>query len=142
MKNEAAKAAAMIRAELKKNGIAASVKSRVYSMGSSVDVRLLADYCPATVAKINEFCGRFQYGHFDGMTDCYEYSNRDESIPQAKFVHVETRYSDELRAAARDYVANIRGIQEHEVEHYTWLAIGGRFGDFWRTRKPRVRAAA
>ena len=142
MKTQAAQAAAMIRAELKKNGIKAQVKSRNFSMGDAVDVRLLADYCPATVAKITEFCGRFQYGHFDGMTDMYEYSNRNDAIPQAKFVHVETRYSDELRAAARDYVANIRGIQEYEIEHYVWLAIGGRFGDFWRTRKPRVRVAA
>ena len=142
MKTQAAKAAAMIRAELKKNGIAARVRSRVYSMGSSVDVYLNGDYAPATIAAVKEFCGKFQYGHFDGMTDCYEYSNRNDSIPQAKFVSVEARYSDALRAEVAAYVANIRGIQEYEIEHYVWLAIGGRFGDFWRTRKPRVRVAA
>lgn len=142
MKTEAAKAANMIRAELKKNGITAKVKSRNFSMGSAVDVTLIGDYCPATIAKVREFCGQFEYGHFDGSTDCYHVSNRRDDLPQAKFVHVETRYSEEIRKAAADYIANIRGIEEYERDRYEWLALSGSWGDFWRTRKPRVRLAA
>jgi hypothetical protein len=142
MKNEAAKAASMIRKHLKANGIQARVKSRVFSMGSSVDVTLLGDYAPAIVKAVSSYCGDFQYGHFDGMTDCYHSSNRNDSLPQAKFVHVAISYSDELRAAARDYVANIRGIEAYEIDQYVWQVLNGSWGSFWRDRKPRVRLAA
>ena len=129
-KSNHAAAAQMIRAELKKNGIRATVKSRVYSGGSSVDVKIQQDVCPATRKQVEAFANRFQYGHFDGMTDSYEYSNRDESLPQVRFVFVTVDYSDEIIEAAKAYAGDA-----------FWPAINGVWGAFWRQHKPRVRLA-
>lgn len=135
-------AAAQIRKMLKKHGIKARVRASSYAGGSSVNVKILDDVLPATLEQIEAFANRYQYGHFDGMTDCYEYSNRNEELPQVKFVFVECRYSDAIRAEAREYIESIEGIHDYEIDQYTSLAIRGRWGDFWSSRKPRIRAAA
>ena len=62
-----AHAAKLIRAELKKNGIAARVKAHTASMTSSVNVYLTNCEAPWVVEAITAFVNRFQYGHFDRM---------------------------------------------------------------------------
>lgn len=136
-----AAAAKIIRAELKRHGIKAQVRARSYAGGSSVDVNLLEDVLPATLREIKAFVSRFQYGHFDGMTDSYEYSNRSEDLPQVRFAFVNPHYSDELRADAEAYVREIQGIAEYEVGRYVSLVLAGTWGDFWTSRKPRARAS-
>lgn len=137
-----AAAAATIRKQLKVAGIKARVRASSYSGGSSVRVQILQDVLPATLHEIESYANQFQYGHFDGMQDLYEFSNRRSDIPQVKFVFVEVKYSDELRAQARAYIEGIHGIESHEIDRYTGLVIAGRWGDFWTARKPRVRATA
>jgi hypothetical protein len=135
-----AEAAKMIRAELKKNGIAASVRAKSYSGGSSIDVRIEQDLTPAGLKEVEIFCGQFEYGHFDGMTDCYHVSNSRDDIPQVSFVFVRVAYSEKIREAAKAYVATIGGLAEHERDTWVHRAISGAdFGHFWRTQKPRVR---
>jgi hypothetical protein len=123
-----AAAAKLIRAELARHGIPALVTSKVYSGGSSITARIQKDIVPATRKAIEAFANRFQYGHFNGMTDSYEYSNRNESLPQVRFVFVEVNYSDELIEASKAYAG----------ERF-WQAISGVWGNFWRDRKPHVR---
>ena len=98
----AALAAKAIRKELKEKfpGVKFSVRSSNFSMGNSVDVSYdtRAHGCPegdgkAPVDKVWAVVGKYQYGHFDGMTDSYEYSNRQDDIPQAKYVHVSQKWS-------------------------------------------------
>ena len=143
MKTEAAQAAAIIRKELKSNGITAKVKSSNYSGGSSIDVTVYQDITPAALDEIKSYCDGFQYGDFDGMTDSYNYrSNRDDR-PTARFVFVSVNYSDEIKAAARAYIDNIDGFNDdYEKQRYTSMALGGSWGDFWTTRKPRIKIAA
>ena len=88
MKTEAAKCGAEVRKYLKALGVSASVKSKNFSMGDSVDVRLTAIVDPDTYALIKNDLRQYQYGHFDGMTDSYEHSNRIADIPQTKYLHV------------------------------------------------------
>lgn len=88
-------AAKMIRAYIKANGIAGIVRSESYSMGSSVRVHV-QDLLPAQYAQLKAFANQFQYGHFDGMIDLYEYSNSREDIPQVKYVFVDNKMSNEL----------------------------------------------
>ncbi len=139
--SEHAAAAKQIRAELKKNGIKASVRASTGSMTSSITVTIQQDLIPAAIAEIKDFCNQYQMGHFDGMTDMYEYSNRRD-LPQVKFVFVNIDYSDELRAEVAEYVASIGGIEAHEQDRYQHIVMNGTWGDFWATRKPRVRVAA
>ncbi len=85
MKTEQAKAAQLIRKELKTAypQTKFSVTSGSGANTSSVNV----DWEDGpTCEVIDKIINKYQYGHFDGMTDMYEHSNSREDIPQAKFV--------------------------------------------------------
>jgi len=104
-KTNQALAAQAIRKELKALGIKASVKSKGYSMGDSVNV-YLSDETPEVVAQVKDLTGKYQYGHFNGMEDIYEYSNCSDDLPQTKFLFVNNEISDELRAKVTTFVDN------------------------------------
>jgi hypothetical protein len=137
-KTSHAAAAAAIRAELKANNIKASVRSRSFAGGNAVDVEILQDVLPATLKEIEAFVGRFQYGHFDGMTDSYSYTNRDESLPQVKYTHVRVTYSAAAWLAAEAFVASCTP-EGYQRENLAYRALNGTWGDFWTARKPRRR---
>ena len=139
MKSIPAQVAAIIRKELKKHGIKARVRSESFSMGNAVNVNIKQDITPGAKKEIEAFCGQFQQGHFNSMEDIYEYSNRNDNIPQVKWVSVEVDYSDEIRQAAKDHIDNIHGIDEWEKDKYAWMALNGSWGEFWTSRKPRIR---
>lgn len=132
----------MIRKALKEHGIKASVRSRSASMMTAIDVTIQQDILPATRKEIEAYVGRFQYGHFDGMTDMYEYSNRDDDLPQVKYTSVRVEYSDELKAAVADYVeqkyADLSKWDRENIEYRT--LIGSENAEFWTSRKARVAA--
>jgi len=95
---QAAQAAKAIKQELYATfpGIEFSVKSSNYSMGSSVDVYYTDG---PTTKEIEALTGKYQYGHFNGMTDMYEVSNSRDDIPQAKFVSVNRKMSEDVAAS-------------------------------------------
>lgn len=143
----AAQAAAMIRKELKANGVKATVRSKTYSGGDSVTVTL-ADPLPAVRREVEAFCDKFQAGRFNGMEDIYEYDNANADLPQVKFVFVQADYSAELKQAAKEYIAaNFCGLEGFEVDRMAYQALSGSLGvvgwrcSFWTDRKPRARAA-
>jgi hypothetical protein len=140
-KSNHAAAAAMIRANLKKHGIKATVHSKDFAGGNSIDVRIAQDLTPAALKEINAYCGQFEYGSFDGMEDIYRYTNHRDDLPQVKYLHVYVDYSDAIRAEAAAYIANIEGLNEYERDRYNWMALCGSWGDFWTDRKPHVRVA-
>ena len=71
-----------------------SVRSDTYSGGSNVNIKWTNG--PTTDA-VNNHVKQFQYGHFDGMIDLYEYSNSRDDIPQVRFVMTD-------RSLDRDFV--------------------------------------
>lgn len=104
-KSEYALAAQEIRKELKSAfpGIKFSVKSSSASMTSSVDIR----WTDGPIAKeVEKITGKYQYGHYDGMTDCYEYSNGRDNIHQAKWVSCNRKYSDTMISKAIEMLLN------------------------------------
>ena len=85
---QAALTAKLIRKELKQlyPNVTFKVRSDNFSMGDSVDViyqdgDLTNDQHRALQ---DELQAKYQYGNFDGMTDSYEYNNRQE--------HAQTKY--------------------------------------------------
>lgn len=148
-----AAAAKMIRAELKKHGISATVRSKSYAGGDSITIGLINEL-PATVAAVKAFAGRFEMGHFDGMRDIYEYSNRNSDLPQVKFVFVQNDLTNEVRQAAWEYVKATWGGMEGAPASFVdaWQhncrngngrdlltrALSETRGGFWATRKVRV----
>jgi hypothetical protein len=93
----AANASAAIKAELKEvfPDIKFSVRSDNFSMGNSVDISWTDGPTSDQVEKITD---KYQYGHFNGMEDIYEYTNSREDIPQAKYVSAHRKISEELTA--------------------------------------------
>ncbi|MEM9151636.1 MAG: LPD29 domain-containing protein [Cyanobacteria bacterium P01_F01_bin.3] len=152
-----AAAAKAIRTELKKHNISAKVRCSSYTGGDSVTVSL-SNELPATVDAVKVFADQFQAGHFDGMTDMYEYSNNRADIPQVKFVFVQNDYSNEIKQAAWDWCRNYWGGMEDAPESYaeacSYLhkpsgercsslvhrALNEVRGGFWSSRKQRVQA--
>lgn len=87
-KTTAALAAQEIRKILKEAfpGVKFSVTSETYSMGNSIDIKW--EGIP-TKAEVQPLVKQYEQGHFDGMTDSYEYSNYRKDIPQVKFLFLE-----------------------------------------------------
>ena len=73
-----------------------SVKSDNFANGNSVDIHWNLG---PTTDEIEKLVGQFQYGHFDGMIDLYEYSNTRDDIPQAKFVQSQRDFRNEEEIA-------------------------------------------
>jgi len=90
-----AAAAAAIREELKKAFPETKFKvtSKGFSMGNAVDISWTDGPCTGAVEAITS---KYQYGSFDGSIDLYEYDNRREDIPQAKYVSEYRRISTGL----------------------------------------------
>jgi conjugative element/phage-associated large polyvalent protein len=93
------KAAKLIRQELKKDfpKTKFSVTSNAYSMGNSIRISWING---PTTDYVNSITKKYQYGHFDGMTDCYEYSNTRKDIPQAKFVQTSREITNDVMVSA------------------------------------------
>lgn len=136
-----AAAAKLIRAELKKNGIAGRVRARTASMMTAVDVDVV-DLAPWTRRELEAYVGQFEYGHFDGMDDSYHYSNRRDDLPQVKYAHVHNKMSDELRAEIEAWIESYFA-PGHDLSAWQIFNDDRNFGrGFWQARKPRVRLAS
>ena len=99
----AATAAKAIKNELKKQfpGIKFSVRSDNFAGGNSVDIEWMDG---PTVEEVEQITDKYQYGHFDGMVDMYEYSNMRKDIPQAKYVMTDRRMSNFIRSQIAEYL--------------------------------------
>lgn len=108
----AANAAKAIREELKANfkNVKFSVTSDNFAGGNSVNISWTDS---VTVKQVEEFTSKYQYGHFNGMEDIYEYSNDRADIPQAKYVSESRSMSDE----ARETIKNIM-IEKYSSEYW------------------------
>lgn len=152
-----AHAAKLIRQEIKKHGLEARVRSESYAGGNAVTVTLY-DAAPWTFEAVETFAKQFQQGHFDGMVDIYEYSNRRDDIPQVKYVFVQNDISDELRAKAWTYLRGYMAGYDELPESYQdaqncrgavdWISsevhrvLRGSMGKFWIKPRVTIEAAA
>lgn len=111
MKSTHAQAAAEIRKALKSEfpQVKFKVRSESFSMGDAV--RITWDDGPTENA-VREFTDKYQIGHFDGMTDMYEYSNRQEGVPQVKYVQTSRTMTDKLK----DQLYKKAGKEWHDFE--------------------------
>lgn len=97
-KTQAAQAAALIRKEIKAAypGLKFRCTSENYSGGNSIRVSYI-DQPKEVHEAITAIAKKYQYGHFDGMHDIYEYSNSNPEIPQAKYVFTDNEMSGTKR---------------------------------------------
>lgn len=72
-----------------------NVRSENFAGGDSVHIDFTDS--PYLYEEVREAVKKFQYGHFNGMTDSYEYDNAIEGITQVKFILVKRDFSDEVK---------------------------------------------
>jgi len=113
-----AETAKEIRKELKVNfpNVKFTVRSEGFSMGDAVNIRYEDG---PTTDKVEEIVNKFQYGHFDGMTDMYEFSNSRDDIPQVKYVMVNRDMSDQAEATAIEVLKD-NGVIDDETSFQTF----------------------
>ena len=102
-KSNQAQAAALIRKELKKEFPQTKfrVTSSGFSGGDSVSIHWQNG---ATTKQVQDITNKYQYGHFDGMTDSYEYSNNRKDIPQTKYVMEQRTITMDIVNQAFEYI--------------------------------------
>ena len=105
MKSVVSQCAKEVRAVLKKEfpSIKFSVTSENFSMGNSVRVNWQNG---PTIEQVKSKIAHFQYGEFDGMTDCYNHTNHIENLPQTKYLQCSREVSDEVYENAFEKVRN------------------------------------
>lgn len=135
-------AAKTLKAELQTAfpGVKFSVKSDSFSMGDSVSVSY--EDGPAYHI-VDEIASKYQYGHFDGMNDIYENSNRRDDIPQSKYVNVSRHQSAATReildAAVNEMFGEDFGKKHdedmnlHELFQKTSIPAGAKVTGLGRT---------
>lgn len=110
-----ARAAQAVRAALKERfpGQKFSVRADSYAGGNAVRVRWVDG---PTSEEVDSVVCQFQMGHFDGMRDIYEITNRRHDIPQVSFVTTQREFSDAAVEEAVDFVNRLWGCTLRLVE--------------------------
>lgn len=111
-----------------------SVKSQYYSMGCSIDVDWNNGPSRKEVEKITS---KYQYGHFDGMIDLYEYHDEvwTDVFGGAKYVSENRKISDDVATQIAKEIAkndnreftNLDAIFDRGNSFENWMGIVWRF---------------
>lgn len=110
--------AAAIREELKKNfsGVKFSVTSESFAGGDSCHISWTDG---PTRTEVEAITGKYQYGSFDGMTDCYNYTNSREDIPQVKYVSESRSISEEIEKIVIAGLMALKTYNEEELNDFS-----------------------
>lgn len=102
-----------VRKELKAMGLKPDlVRSEGFSNGDAVRVQF-TDVPKPKRNIIEKALAKYQYGHFNGMEDIYEYSNCQEDVPQVKYVTINFKASDELKQKAlKNLIETFNGMED------------------------------
>ena len=106
MKTAVAICAKAVKAELTKiyPAIKFEVRSENFSMGNAVRINYTDG---PTINEIEKTTNKYQYGHFNGMEDIYENSNRRDDLPQAKYVSVSRSMSETTKQTLIEKLSKI-----------------------------------
>ena len=124
--SESAQAAKLIKQELKEKfpAIKFSVTSERFAGGDAVNVSYRNG---VPLKEVDDVIGKYQYGHFDGMTDMYEYSNNNDSIPQAKYVHASRNIDPEITEKTKIKIAKDYGFDPTDEQE--WMRVFNMWSD-------------
>jgi Large polyvalent protein associated domain 29 len=110
-------ASAAIKAELKANfpNIKFSVTSDSFAGGDSVHIEWTDG---VTIAEVEKFSSKYQYGHFNGMEDIYENTNDRDDIPQVKYVQERRNLSDTIIEAVAAEFIKVKSYTDDEINSF------------------------
>jgi len=151
------------KAFCKSKGIPCKATSSSFSMGDSVRVKV-ENQPPHIMTMLNDELKQYQYGHFNGMEDIYEYSNSRDDVPQTKYLSIDNSYSEEMHQKAWSFLRATFSEAEKYPENYKevpsnaevwgrWASqsiyqllngsLGGDFSDkFWESISPKQNKPA
>ncbi len=120
-----AAAAKAIRTDLKRHfpNTRFKVRADSFAGGDAVDISWTDGPHPDAVKSITH---RYQVGHFDGMTDCYEYSNRRADLPQVSYVMERRSFSVAVTESVLEDVNRLYGY-DLELKYGTHWDTGERY---------------
>lgn len=133
----AAEVAKLLKKKAKELGLVATAKSQNYSGGDSVNVRV-TEGSDANLEKLKEYSDQYEYGHFNGMEDIYEYSNTRDDIPQTKYLFVEDFRADQIikdnldQTQKRFYEHEFK-LNDYDLTSWQWLnKLRDHVGEDWQ----------
>lgn len=124
--------AQLVRAALRKAfpGVKFSVRSRSYSLGSSIDVYWTDG---PTAAAVDQLVGLYTGGRFDGMTDSKTHVESLLVLPGRELpelvsfgvdsIHTHRALSPRLRERLLSAAATVTGLSADELEGPTYLEV-------------------
>lgn len=117
MRSIQAQTASAIRRELKEtfSGTKFQVRSTSASMMTAVDIYWTNG---PSHREVNLVVEKYQYGSFNSMQDMYEYTNRNDDIPQVKYVSCHRKISDDVRAKIIEELKNCGITKEDDHVHF------------------------
>tara|TARA_Y100001970_G_scaffold143929_1_gene176834 strand:+ start:613 stop:1134 length:522 start_codon:yes stop_codon:yes gene_type:complete len=135
--SQAAQVAKLLKQKAKELGLVATAKSQNFSMGNSVVIRI-TEGTDANLKKFKEYSGQYEYGHFNGMEDIYEYSNCRDDIPQTKFLNVDDHRADTIiqenldQTQKRFYEHEFK-LNDYDLTSWQWLGkLRDHVGEDWQ----------
>lgn len=135
-----AAAAKAIRTTLKRDypHLKQSVTSSSYAGGNAVRVHI-EDAKPSEIDAIDTLCNKHQYGSFDGMTDCYNYDNSNDDLPQVKYVQLEAGPSEELKQEIKEFLKNTFSEGDAIFNDYSaeWRQYRQVDSLFWKSKEKK-----
>lgn len=99
----------IVKAELKK--AFPGVKFSVTSDYNSVNVSWTNG---VTYKMVDEITSKYKMGHFDGMTDSYDYTNRRNDVPQVSYVFLNRTISEDIYESK---------FQEYKAKYADWADL-------------------
>lgn len=96
--SEQVQVAKALKKDLKERFINAKiiVRSQSFAGGNSVDAVVMITEKEDIKKGTSDLKIKYQAGDFDGMTDCYNYNEKNTSEPTAKYVFIRKEYSKEI----------------------------------------------
>ena len=93
--SKAAQVAKLLKNKAKDLGMKVKATSQYFSMGNSVNVKVLTG-TDAALKTLKDYALKYEAGSFDGMNDIYNYDNVREDIPQTKYLTIDDERAYEL----------------------------------------------
>lgn len=119
--SKAAQVAKLLKQKGKELGLTLSAKSQYFAGGNSVDVDVFKG-SDSAIQELKDFSKQFVYGKFDGMTDYYDITNYNETIPQTKYLFIrDERAMTILKGLNDKYWDYSYTVNEQEIGWYKFV---------------------
>jgi hypothetical protein len=93
--SEHAQVAKLLKQKAKQLGLEAKSSSQTYSGGTNAKIWIYSGG-DQEVQELKDYANQFEYGEFDGMTDCYNVTNSRDDIPQVKYLFVNDERASQI----------------------------------------------